>query len=66
MPRFTQQHDAERVIDLRIGQQHAFDRHVANRKIAIARIGKQKSKLIANVWRSVEEEPAPPVYADGH
>ena len=65
MPRFAKQHDTERMVDLRVSQENAFDRHVSNGNLRVGGLSPQKTQLLANVWRCIEEEPAPTVYADG-
>ena len=65
MPRLSQQYDAKRVIELRVGEQHGFNRDVPHGCRCLA--GGEPADLLANVRRSVEKKPSVPVaaYGDG-
>ena len=54
VPGLSQQHDSNRVIELRIGEDDAFDRHVAR---TFGHRRWKSAQLLANVGRGVQEEP---------
>ena len=60
--RLAQQHDAERMIGLRVGEHDSFDRDLTNVPSCAGRW--QKRELLADVGRCVQNEPAAPVAAD--
>ncbi len=62
MSGLAQQHEPERMVDLRVGEQDAFDRDVTNRERSILR--PHPPELLADVWRRIQEEPATAVHTN--
>ena len=57
-----QQHDAQRVVQLGVGEHDALDRHVA---VCLRALAVEQLQLVPHVGRCVEQEPVRPVGADG-
>ena len=59
----AQQDDAEGVVDLCVGDQDAFDRHMPNCRRGV--VGPHPTQLVADIGRRIQEKPPAPVAADG-
>ena len=63
MSGLAQQYQAERMVDLGIGDHDAFDRYMPNRERDV--FSPQTLKLLADIGGCIEEEPTAPVDANG-